>query len=272
MKKRLLSGFSPRRFSRLSLAVFGVLALESANGADRFDLLLALAPPAQSRNNTCQSYVLALALSVLDTSSFASPRWSVDDVSHFRRNETLVRAALEREMKKDLKRELKAKDESTRPQWAAVVKQITFGQFRLKQEAFPTMFKMTEYLKDKVPVRSKANPLSPFSLPPRTTIYFTSFTRIGVDSYKGHIASIVGLDSQQLRNPGRAPYLLLINSFVRGDYNECLPEADSKKRWFATTSWTDDYEFRPFPGEKKYILNWIEAVARTRPDPSRAGR
>src|SRR5688572_19440560 len=236
-----------------------MLLAGKASAASIFDMELMLAPPAQSTNATCQSYVLAIALSMLDTSRFTTPQWRVNNAGEFRKNEINIRAEIEREMRRRLKRPLTRDDNSTRDDWTAVVKKITFGQFVLRQQNFVSLFELTEFLRQRLPERSSADPNATSIVPMPSTVYFTSFRRIEHSTYAGHVVSIVGIDASNVRRSDQQPALFVINSSVEGDDNECLPAREAQRRWFGSASWITDYEVKAFPGNL-YILNWLEVV------------
>lgn len=251
-------GFRSAKRWLLWLAV-GALLVRLPQSARAADLELLVAPPAQATNQTCQAYVLAVALSMLDTSKFTSPAWRVNDKEGFRLNEMTIRGAIVQQMQQRLKRKPKPSDDSTRDDWKAAIKQLTFGQFALGQKTFLSLTDMIQFLETRLPIRSKVNPLAPLLISSPATLYFTSVRRIEHSLYKGHIVSIAGIHRPpDIKTPAATPELLLINSAAKGDDNECLPPEVAEKRWFGTASWTMDYEVKDFDG--KYVLNWLEST------------
>lgn len=244
------SGLCSRFLSALALSVCALHGAAVVAAPTDYEMRLFLAPPAQSTNSTCQSYVLAVGLSLLDTSSFTSPQWSVQDETEFRRNEMLIRAAIEGEMGN--------RKISGRPDWIKALKKLTFGQYTLGEQQFTSMDDLANFLKDKAPVKTKLEGQLPFLIPHPSTTYFTSFRRIEHSTYReGHLVSIVGLNASLPARSNKAPELLLLNSAVKGDDNECLPAQFEKNRWFGSSSWVTDYEVKRFP-DGRMIINWVK--------------
>lgn len=234
------------------------LAALGGRFAEAYDYKLVLAPPAQSNNSTCQSYALATALSMLQPpSQVASYEWGIENVNDLRRNEMTIRGAIEREMKKRLNVDnLSPNDESIRDDWKKAIKKLTFGQYEVANKYFLSLDEMIEFLKDKVPVRSKINTLAPYIISTPTTFYFTSFRRVEESTYAGHIVSIIGVDADEQRYSSEPVALLLVNSYVKGDDNECLPKEQEKGKYYGSAGWTNNYMMKQWGG--KYILSWIE--------------
>jgi hypothetical protein len=155
-----------------------------------------------------------------------------------------------------LGRRPKKDDDSNRDDWRKAIATVTSGQYRVGQKDFLAFEDMVDFLTSNGLYRSRANPLTAVTLSTPTNLYFTSFRRIGWSTYKGHIATIVGVDGSSMRRSGKRPPILLINSAAKGDDNECLPQIEYKKKYFGTSGWSDDYEIKLFDG--KLILNWIE--------------
>src|SRR4029079_11782187 len=105
---------------RATLAAILVFLVVDARNAWALDYKFLLAPPKQATNATCQSYVLAIALAMLNTAPLTTYEWKIDDEDELRRNEAMVRSAIEREMRKRLDvQKLTSKDNSTRDDWRA---------------------------------------------------------------------------------------------------------------------------------------------------------
>lgn len=224
-------------------------------------MLLTIAPPAQANRNTCQSYVLAAALSMLSTDR-TLPWFNINDADSFRTNELEIRKFIENEMRVRLrKQKLEAKDDSIRDDWKNVLQRLTFGQYKIEKRTFISHEAMMSFLAERVQVKRKGDVLSQLLVPHPTTLYFTSVSRIGTTTYKsGHVVIILGVDMPEHANYAK-PALLFLNSFVKGDDNECLPKELADTKWFGSAGWTDDYEIKFFPGKDGpggYIVNWIE--------------
>lgn len=245
-------------FRRAALA-FGIVVLAGTQDALGFNYGLVLAPPVQVNNSTCQSYVLAMALAMHEPAGQpATYQWRMENESELRVHEANIRSEVVKAMKERLGDQYSPQSSSIREDWRVALKQITVGQYTVKDQYFLSLDDMLDFVSSRVPVRSKNQVASVVTLSTPFTLYFTSVSEIEGKPYSsGHIVSIIGIEADAKRNPRN---LLIINSAAKGDDNECLPdEPVNNSGYFGKAGWVDEYVIKTFQGTPgPYLLNWVE--------------
>ncbi len=201
----------------------------------------------QATNDTCQSYVLAIALAFKNDSNFKMKDWA-----ELRKMENLIRTEVKKNM--DARSANLASPEDSKK----AIEYVTQGKYTLnyKDDALdPADFQ--KKIKDTTGVSSR----SAFDNVPSflvgsivKDVIITSALRIAAKSYKsGHQFAILGVSSSV---PSSKVEYLVLNSAARGknasekQIDVCeVGVPDEKSPYFASLGWTSDIEFNP-PGGK----------------------
>jgi hypothetical protein len=234
-----------RRFAGWPLTLVLLLASKLAWSGP---LDIVLNPSPQEFENTCQSYSMALAVSLLPDSPLQANR-----ASELRDLERRIRSALD----------ARAINGGVRSDWRAALESATNGVFTLEVSEFAHVDQAMRFVAELTGVPN-AGQLGPaISLTRIKTPAIISFKRVAKSVYKGsHIITVFGVElPPKSMTDDATPELLLTNSAVKyasGRKNLCaaedLSDADPYR---AITTRTSDYELTKFGGPNPYLVTWV---------------
>ncbi|SPO69490.1 hypothetical protein [Pseudomonas sp. JV241A] len=211
-----------------------------------FDVLNA--PPAQSTSSTCQSYSMAVGVSLLSLSPFL-----IDSEATMKESETRIRAVL--------KTTCPSCTEFNRDHWKMALEAYSSNKLTLGSKAFSNVPLLYEYLYQNA-VITKKTPLDPalqVSISKPSTGFFLSVTELDGKIYpSGHVVTVLGVDAPKTSDPSYRPALLILNS---GNKNvpdqpvsdtQCIAWPDNgKPKYVGSLTWISNYTI------KHNRLDWV---------------
>ncbi len=224
---------------RAVAASFTVLAASAPAPCAAIDYNLLVSPPAQGDSEICQSYSLAIALSLANNGT-KYPIRNFDDLSE-----------LSSRLRFLVKKEKGDRTLSDRDDWKAAIEKATGGEYTLACEMFSSYEPFAQFLASKVARTLDSNPIkfteTTVSSPSR--IYLASFNRINDSTYKaGHVVSILGQERVPGQENSTVPIpsplaLLVINSADKvGICSDMEPHY--RTRYVGYTWWTKSYDLK----------------------------
>lgn len=215
-----------------------VAALEVYCGrAVALDYNFLLAPLPQADSYDCQSYQLAVALSMADDSG----RFQILKTNEFRDMEANIRNLVVKSMG--------VNSSSTPEDWKHAVEQITFGEYSVDGKDFTTYEDLYHYLDSHVTIHNKDSNKIDLIVNRPSVVYLVSVTELDGNTYRdGHILSVLGKDDTSKLPYSYQPSLLTINSADK--YGICTLWGN-KTKYFGLIGWSKNYSL------KRARLNWI---------------
>ncbi len=220
---------------RKMIAISFFVVSISAYGVS-FDILTS--PPVQSTNKTCQSYSIAVGVSLLAKSPYL-----IDSEELIKESEGRIRY--------HLVSQCPTCTSYDRSHWQKAIAAYSSGQLKLVSKEFASHDLLYEYLYLNAPIKSKTqiHPAFMITLNKPSTGYFLSVTSMNGKKYESsHIVTVLGVDAPNSSKPGHKPPLLVLNS---GDKNvpdrpfsstQCIPWPENKKpKYIGSLSWVTDY-------------------------------
>jgi hypothetical protein len=211
-----------------------------------FDVLSS--PPAQSTSSTCQSYSMAVGVSLLSLSPFP-----IDSEVTMKEGENRIRAAL-------IKACPSCK-EFTRDHWKTALEAYSSNALTLGSKAFANVQQLYEFLYQNAVITQKA-PLDPafqVSISKPSIGYFLSVTELEGKTYaSGHIVTVLGVDAPKASDPGYRPALLILNSGNKNVPDQPVSDTQCigwpggmKPKYVGSLTWVSNYTI------KHNRLDWI---------------
>lgn len=206
-------------------------------------------PPSQSTSKTCQSYSIAVGVSLLAQSPYL-----IDSEETMKDSEGRIRS--------NLVSICPACTEFDRGHWQKAISMYSSNQLKLASKEFASHDILYEYLYQNSPIKSKT-PLDPalqITIEKPSLGFFLSVTSMNGKKYaSSHIVTVLGVDAPNSSKPGHKPALLVLNS---GDKNvpdkpfsdtQCIPWPKNKKpKYIGSLSWVTDYTIN------HSRIDWIE--------------
>lgn len=211
-----------------------------------FDVLNA--PPAQSTSSTCQSYSMAVGVSLLSLSPFL-----IDSEATMKESETRIRAAL--------KTTCPSCTVFNRDHWKLALEAYSSNKLTLGSKTFSNMPLLYEYLYQNAAITQKT-PLDPalqVSISKSSIGFFLSVSELDGKKYpSGHVVTILGVDAPKTSNPGYRPALLILNSGSKNvpdqpvSDTQCIAWPDNgKPKYVGSLTWVSNYII------KHNRLDWV---------------
>jgi hypothetical protein len=230
------------------IAVAAIVALCSPGPALADNITEIIETPIpQYTSNTCQSYSAAVLLAFKN-----DQRFPINTLQALRDAEVGIRQGIEQSAK-DNNHYSNGKLDPTHDDIIAGFGGYTSNVYKLKRRTLMGIDALGDYIGDQTGISS----VVPFPIATSViqTPLMVSVTRVGPNSYRGHLVTVLGVSGP----PSSNRKYLIVNSAVKtgaGTKLFCDPnEPASQTTYGALTTWTNDIDFKDFGNQTYYAFS-----------------
>jgi hypothetical protein len=238
------------RYLLLPLAALLLVFLQRPGLADNVADIIQNPLP-QYTSSTCQSYSAAVLLALRN-----DPRFAINTLQALRDAEIGIRQGVEQSARDNNHYDSHGKLDPRHDDIIVGFEGYTSNIYTLKRTTLKGIDALGDYIGDKTGISSKV----PFPIATSVvqTPLMVSVTRVGPNSYGGHLVTVLGVSGP----PSSARKYLIVNSAVKvgaGVKLFCDPdEPASQTTYGALTNWTNDLDFKDFGSQTYYAFSVVE--------------
>lgn len=208
-------------------------------------------PIPQYTNSTCQSYSAAVLLAFR-----GDQRFQIDTLKALRDAEIGIRQGIEQSAQKNNHYDSHGKLDPQHDDIIVGFESYTSNIFTLKRKTLSGIDALGDYIGEQTGISS----MIPFPIAATAvkTPLMVSVTRVGPNSYRGHLVTVLGVSGP----PTSDRKYLILNSAVKAGAGAKLfcgsNEPASETTYGALTNWTSDLGFKDFGGQTHYAFSIVE--------------